>query len=106
MVHLWGWAYRDNPKDTNPVWKWVYASKAFGDFDRNTLNAGCDINMNNYHLRNVSLELRDLNIEEGKDIVIRCALPVSIGDDGTVQRWHPDCYLNFREGILQDVRIE
>ena len=101
-----GWAYRDNPKDTNPVWKWVYASKAFGDFDRNTLNAGCDINMNNYHLRNVSLELRDLNIEEGKDIVIRCALPVSIGDDGTVQRWHPDCYLNFREGILQDVRIE
>ena len=101
-----GWAYRDNPKDTNPVWKWVYTSKAFGDFDRNTLNAGCDINMNNYHLRNVSLELRDLNIEEGKDIVIRCALPVSIGDDGTVQRWHPDCYLNFREGILQDVRIE
>ena len=101
-----GWAYRDNPKDTNPVWKWVYTSKAFGGFDRDTLNAGCDINMNNYHLRNVSLELRDLNIEEGKDVVIRCALPVSIGDDGTVQRWHPDCYLNFREGILQDVRIE
>ena len=101
-----GWAYRDNPKDTYPVWKWVYASKAFDGFDRNTLNAGCDIDMHNYHLRNVSLELRDLNIVEGKDYVIRCALPTGFNDDGTASGWYPNCYLNFREGILWDVTIE
>lgn len=49
----WGSKPENQP---NYILKWTYASKSFAGYNENTLNAGCDIDMHNFKLRNVEFE--------------------------------------------------
>src|SRR5699024_3141707 len=49
------WAYDDGNEEYYDV-KWIYAAKEFYIYAANTLNAGCDIDMHNFTLKNVNFE--------------------------------------------------
>lgn len=47
------WAYRESPSASTYTVKWTYASGGFDNFTKNTLNAGCDIDMHNWKIKNL-----------------------------------------------------
>lgn len=49
------WAAQDKVGETYKT-KWTYARSAFAGFTKGALNAGCDIDMHYYHIRNAHLD--------------------------------------------------
>lgn len=72
---------------------WTYANNSFGPYSYNTLNAGCDIDMNGHTLRNVSFE------GGGISGTLRFIQVTQIYSDGGISEWG-NCYMRFKNGIL------
>lgn len=72
---------------------WTYDNSYLTGYSYNTLNAGCDINMNGHTLRNVSFE------GGGLTGTLRFQQIKSIDSDGTANSWS-SCTLEFKNGIL------
>lgn len=72
---------------------WTYANNSFGPYSYNTLNAGCDIDMNGHTLRNVSFE------GGGISGTLRFIQVSQIYSDGGISEWG-NCYMRFKNGIL------
>lgn len=47
-----GWAAEMNAGDPYYIIKWVYAKADFESFQEDSLNAGCNLDMHNWHIRN------------------------------------------------------
>ena len=73
--------------------KWLYCNTSFADMSRDTLYAGCDIDMQGYRLKNVAFEVG------GISGTLRFEQPLIMDKDGTVRRWS-SCTLRFSNGIL------
>lgn len=100
------WAYKSNSRADSYTMKWTYAAKDFGGYSANTLNAGCDIEMNWNYLHHVKFDLNKINFNGGAvSSTLRFALADSYDSDGTAGTWHNDCYMVFKNGILIDCRI-
>ena len=87
------WAYDDGNEEFYDV-KWIYASKAFSIYAANTLNAGCDIDMHNFTLKNVNFE------EGGITGTLNFVQIKKMNSEGTVATWANSCKLRFKNGIL------
>ena len=92
------WAAQENAND-HYMMKWTYARSSFGGFRGDALNAGCDIDMQNYKLYNVSWP--DGGITGTLNFVqIKSMSTNSDGKyDGTAQSWNT-CTMQFKNGIL------
>ena len=74
--------------------KWTYARSSFGNFSGGMLNAGCDIDMHNWKLRNVSWP------DGGITGTCNFVRVISMNSDGTVAKWSNSNKLQFKNGIL------
>lgn len=74
--------------------KWTYARSSFGNLTGGKLNAGCDIDMHNWTLRNVYFE------GGGIDGTMNFVQIKSMASDGTVNTWTNGCKMQFKNGIL------
>ena len=105
------WAYRTKNND-NPDLIWYYTRKSISAYtEANTLNAGCDLNMQNNKLKNTQIlnssfsdstaTSTSLKFTDGQTVTSGWfVLPTSIDDDGNVRGWADKCFLAFRNGIL------
>lgn len=97
-----GWAYQTSRNADTYTWKWVYSSGNFATYKADTLNAGCDIDMHNYEIKNVILKSTNITVWDGENGTFRFSLPVSFQSDGRAYQWHDNCYLTFKNGLLID----
>lgn len=97
-----GWAYQTSRNADTYTWKWVYSSGNFATYKADTLNAGCDIDMHNYEIKNVILKSSNITVWDGESGTFRFSLPVSFQSDGRAYQWHDNCYLTFKNGLLID----
>lgn len=87
------WSTMDSKYDDTYTMKWTYAKKYVGDYSSDTLNAGCDIDMNGYKLKNVDFE------GGGLTGTLRFQQITSVASDGTANSWS-GAMLRFENGIL------
>ena len=97
-----GWAYQTSRNADAYTWKWVYSSGNFATYKADTLNAGCDIDMQNNEIKNVILKSSNITVWDGENGTFRFSLPVSFQSDGRAYQWHDNCYLTFKNGLLID----
>ena len=105
------WAYRTKNNDNSDL-IWYYTRKSISAYtEANTLNAGCDLNMQNNKLKNTQIlnssfsdstaTSTSLKFTDGQTVTSGWfVLPTSIDDDGNVRGWADKCFLAFRNGIL------
>lgn len=74
--------------------KWTYARSGVSGFSGDMLNAGCDIDMRNHKLRNVSWP------DGGITGTCNFVRIISMNSDGTVAKWSNSNKLQFKNGIL------
>ena len=97
-----GWAYQTSRNADAYTWKWVYSSGNFATYKADTLNAGCDIDMQNNEIKNVILKSTNITVWDGENGTFRFSLPVSFQSDGRAYQWHDNCYLTCKNGLLID----
>ena len=95
-----GWAYKERKTDNAYTWKWVYTSGSFADYNANTLNAGCPVDMHWFNLRRVKIDLDDISFNNSITSTFNFAVATSFSQDGTANQWFDNCYLQFKNGIL------
>lgn len=74
--------------------KWTYARSGVSGFSGDMLNAGCDIDMRNHKLRNVSWP------DGGVTGTCNFVRIISMKSDGTASKWSAGNKLQFKNGIL------
>ena len=87
------WAAQPKADSTYDM-KWTYARSSFGNFSGGMLNAGCDIDMHNWKLRNVSWP------DGGITGTCNFVRVISMNSDGTVAKWSNSNRMQFKNGIL------
>lgn len=90
------WAAQDYSGAGTYTMKWTYVqkNKGWGDYTSGRLHAGCDIDMHNWTLRNVSFEDGAING------TLRFVQILSMNSNGTVGQWSNNCLMQFKNGIL------
>lgn len=90
------WAAQDAGGGTYKT-KWTYARNAFASYSAGMLNAGCDIDMHYWKLRNVSWA------DGGISQTINYVQVLQVDSDGTLARWGNNGMMRFKNGILVDL---
>lgn len=89
------WAARRSSSETNYFMKLFYASKNLEGVIADRVHLGCDLDMNNYTLRNVQFEgggiTGTMNFVQVRSVD---------SSSGTLTSWSNDCKLTFQNGIL------
>ena len=75
------WAAREEVNDDGYALKWFYTKKAFDHYGSDTLNAGCDIDMNLHYINRVRLDPYSVHVDYG----ITDTIFVATADGGTVK---------------------
>ena len=83
------WSARENASDNEYTLKWFYTKKAFGNYGSNTLNAGCDIDMDYHYINRVKIDPHMINV----DYAVTDTLFVTLADGGTAR-------LQIQNGII------
>ena len=90
------WAAQDYSGSSSYTMKWTYVqkNKGWSDYTAGRLHAGCDIDMHNWTLRNVSWPDGAING------TLRFVQIISMNSDGTAGQWSSNCLMQFKNGIL------
>lgn len=90
------WAAQDYSGASSYTMKWTYVqkNKGWSDYTAGRLHAGCDIDMHNWTLRNVSWPDGAING------TLRFVQIISMNSDGTAGQWSSNCLMQFKNGIL------
>ena len=90
------WAAQDYSGASSYTMKWTYVqkNKGWSDYTAGRLHAGCDIDMHNWTLRNVSWPDGSING------TLRFVQIISMNSDGTAGQWSSNCLMQFKNGIL------
>lgn len=83
------WSARENASDNEYTLKWFYTKKAFGNYGSNTLNAGCDIDMDYHYINRVKIDPYMIDV----DYAVTDTLFVTLADGGTSR-------LQIQNGII------
>lgn len=86
------WAAQPRSGSTYDV-KWTYARSSFANLTGGALNAGCDIDMHNWTLKNPSFEGGGING------TINFTQILNMNSDGS-SRYSNGCHMQFKNGIL------
>lgn len=97
--HFMSWGVKKNTSATEYTMIWAYSRVALtgSTYKANTLNAGCDIDMHNYTLDNVSWP------GGGITATINYVQVLKMNSDGTVAQWGANGKMVFTNGILTDL---
>lgn len=98
--HFMSWGVKRSSSASAYSMVWAYARTALagaGGYQANTLNAGCDIDMHYYTLKNVDWP------NGGVTRTINYVQVLKMNDDGTVQEWGANGRMVFENGILTDL---
>lgn len=87
------WSVREKRNDNLYTMKWVYSNESFDGYKRDTLYAGCDLDMTGHTLKNVSFE------GGGVSGTLNFQQIHSVASNGTANSWN-GCTLRFKNGIL------
>ena len=87
------WSVRETKYSDTYSMIWTYANKTIDHYSYDTLNAGCDIDMQGNKLRNVDFE------GGGLTGTLRFQQITSVDSDGTANAWY-GASLKFNNGIL------
>lgn len=87
------WAAQSS-SGANYTVKWTYARASFGNLTGGALNAGCDIDMHGYTLKNPKFEGGGING------TINFVQVKGVDSDGTCNTWTNGCQMQFKNGIL------
>lgn len=82
----------------NYMIKMIYTRNSTSTHDANTMHFGCDVNMRNHQLKNVSWP------NGGITLTLNYVQVLEMNSDGTVARWGPSGQMTFTNGILTDIR--
>ena len=88
------WAAKRSSSETSYLMKLFYASQNLNGTVADRVHLGCDLDMHNYSLRNVSFEGGGIN---GTMNFVQVK---SMNGDGTVATWYNNSKLTFQNGIL------
>ena len=77
--------------------KWTYARSSFANLTGGALNAGCDIDMHHWKIKNPSFE------GGGITQTINYVQVLAVNSDGTIQSWGANGRMRFKNGILIDL---
>ena len=80
--------------DSSYDMKWTYARTALPNYSAGKLHAGCDIDMHNWVLRNVSWP------DGGVSGTCNFVRVISVDSDGTLSKWSNGNKMQFKNGIL------
>lgn len=84
-----GWAYRVGKNDNYYTWKWIYTSGSFADYDADSLNAGCNVNLRWHYLKKARINPNEVSVDGG----VTDAIQVALADGGSVT-------LRFKNGFV------
>lgn len=92
-AYYMSWGVRVRKDDNDYTTIWAYANGNFDGLSYNTLNAGCDLDMNGHTLKNVNFE------GGGISGTINFIQVQSLNSNGTINTY-ADATLRFKNGIL------
>lgn len=92
-AYYMSWGVRVGKNDTDYTTVWAYSNGNFDGLSYNTLNAGCDLDMNGHTLKNVNFE------GGGISGTINFIQVQSLNSNGTIDTY-ADATLRFKNGIL------
>lgn len=92
-AYYMSWGVRVRKDDNDYTTIWAYANGNFDGLSYNTLNAGCDLDMNGHTLKNVNFE------GGGISGTINFIQVQSLNSNGTIDTY-ADATLRFKNGIL------
>lgn len=75
-----GWAYRVGRNDDYYTWKWIYTSGSFADYDADSLNAGCNVNLRWHYLKKARINPNEISVDDG----VTDTIQVALADGGSV----------------------
>ncbi|KGF09708.1 hypothetical protein HMPREF1635_02185 [Clostridiales bacterium S5-A14a] len=90
------WATQNSASDSLYTHKFAYVSRGFATYSSDTLNAGCNLDMHNFQIRNIG---------NGMNATVVGMLPTSIGSNGVVSNWTTNFRLVFRDGLLTEATV-
>ena len=90
------WATQNSASDSLYTHKFAYVSRGFATYSSDTLNAGCNLDMHNFQIRNIG---------NGMNATVVGMLPTSIGSNGVVSNWSTNFRLVFRDGLLTEATV-
>ena len=75
-----GWAYRQRKTDDSYTWKWIYTSGSFADYESDSLNAGCNVNLRWYYLKKARINPNEISVDDS----VTDTIQVALADGGSV----------------------
>jgi hypothetical protein len=84
-----GWAYRVGKNDDYYTWKWIYTSGSFADYESDSLNAGCNVNLRWHYLKKARINPNEVSVDGG----VTDTIQVALADGGSVT-------LRFKNGFV------
>lgn len=90
------WAAQSSPESTYYS-KLIYTRSAFDGYEADTISLGCNMDMRNHVLKNVSWP------GGGITQTIRYVQVLSVDSSGKITKWGPNGMMRFENGILVDL---
>nr|DAQ18020.1 MAG TPA: tail protein [Bacteriophage sp.] len=84
-----GWAYRESKNDDFYTWKWIYTSGSFADYESDSLNAGCNVNLRGHYLKKARINPNEISVDDS----VTDTIQVALADGGSVT-------LRFKNGFV------
>ena len=98
------WAAKKTASSTGYTMVFTYTLDALGDYDSDTLHAGCDLDMHNRWIRNAKISGSGIQYEDaGISATINFVQVTGMNPDGTASQWGDSGRMQFKNGRLIDL---
>ena len=98
------WAAKKTASSREYTMVFTYTLDALGDYDSDTLHAGCDLDMHNRWIRNAKISGSGIQYEDaGISATINFVQVTGMNPDGTASQWGDSGRAQFKNGRLIDL---
>ena len=98
------WAAKKTATSSAYTMVFTYTLDSMGDYDSDTLHAGCDLDMHNRWIRNAKISGSGIQYEDaGVNATINFVQVTGMNPDGTASQWGDSGRAQFKNGRLVDL---
>ena len=98
------WAAKKTATSSAYTMVFAYTLDSIGDYDSDTLHAGCDLDMHNRWIRNAKISGSGIQYEDaGVNATINFVQVTGMNPDGTASQWGDSGRMQFKNGRLIDL---
>ena len=98
------WAAKKTATSSAYTMVFTYTLDSMGDYDSDTLHAGCDLDMHNRWIRNAKISGSGIQYEDaGVNATINFVQVTGMNPDGTASQWGDSGRAQFKNGRLIDL---